>query len=178
MPRGNFVVLLVIIGVVSVAAYFFLHEREAIAPTELSFGATYVGAPLTGEYRNAAYRFSLMMPDGFEARELPAEEGVQTIVLQGQSGDGIQITIAPYGQDALRIDDIRAELPDLVIDDVQSVEIGESVDAGVAFTSDNPAFAGKSREVWFVFKGNLYQISTYARLDGLLQAMFATWTFF
>jgi hypothetical protein len=28
------------------------------------------------------------------------------------------------------------------------------------------------------FPGNLYQISTYARLDPLLQAMFGTWKFF
>ena len=63
-----------------------------------------------------------------------------------------------------------------VIDD-QILEIGNNY-KGVAFRSDNAAFDGDSREVWFVFKGNLFQISTYARLDPLLKAMFATWKFF
>lgn len=37
---------------------------------------------------------------------------------------------------------------------------------------------GASHEVWFVFRENLYQISTCARLDNLLQEMFSTWSFF
>jgi len=60
---------------------------------------------------------------------------------------------------------------------VQPVEIGDDY-TGVAFRSDNPAFGGASREVWFVFHGNLYQISTYEHLDSLLQTMFSTWKFF
>ncbi len=43
--------------------------------------------------------------------------------------------------------------------------------------SDNPAFAGASREVWFVFNTNLYQISTYTEFDELLKGLFGTWQF-
>jgi hypothetical protein len=58
----------------------------------------------------------------------------------------------------------------------QLVEVGPNY-VGLAFKSDNQAFDGASREVWFVFRGNLYQISTYAWLDPLLQAIFKTWQF-
>ena len=49
---------------------------------------------------------------------------------------------------------------------------------GINFKSDNPTFDGDSREVWFVYKTNIYQISTYAHDDGLLQSELQTWTFF
>jgi hypothetical protein len=121
-----------------------------------------------------------MMPGDFTAQELPADEnGAQTVALQNASGDGVQITITPFDEDlaVLSKERIAQDVPDLKISDEQSVEIGAN-HTGLAFKSDNAAFGGASREVWFVFRGNLYQISTYERLDPLLKAIFATWQFF
>jgi hypothetical protein len=71
---------------------------------------------------------------------------------------------------------IRADIPDMVIVDTETVEIGTDR-MGLAFKSDNEAFDSASREVWFVFGGYLYQISTYERLDPVLKELFATWQF-
>jgi hypothetical protein len=51
------------------------------------------------------------------------------------------------------------------------------VKSGLAFVSDNEAFGGRSREVWFVYDGYLYQISTYLGMDQLVQNVLASWTF-
>lgn len=139
----------------------------------------YTGAPLSADYKNTRFGFALKLPDGFTASELPQDEqGGTAVVLQDAKGDGIQIYVVPAdgGSTVLTADDIRSALPDLQVSDPEVVEIGTK-HKGVAFRSDNDAYGGDSREVWFYFRGNLYQISTYARLDGLLKAMFSTWSF-
>lgn len=139
--------------------------------------STYVTPPFTDTYTNDVYRFSVGLPEGFKAQEFEEGEG-HTILLQDQSGNGIQILIiASEDHKTLTVDDIRASIPDMQVSGEQPVEIGAEY-TGVAFKSDNEAFGGDSREVWFFFHGNLYQISTYARLDPLLQSMFATWKFY
>jgi hypothetical protein len=136
-----------------------------------------------GTYTNPAFGFSLTMPDGYKASEIPPDPSTgsgqvaTTILLQNKNGDGIQILVTPH-QDvkALTASMIQQDIPDMKITDAQEVDIGDSY-TGVAFRSDNAAFGGDSREVWFIFHGNLYQISTYARLDPILKAIFATWKF-
>ena len=175
-------IVLVFIG----AALWFAFSKDgspdfgSIRPSELTFGAPYEGAPLTGDYKNEKFRFALDVPEGFTTSELPEDEnGSTTIIIQNEKGEGIQIFITPTdeGQNVLSAEQIRADIPDMKVDDVETVEIGSDY-TGVAFRSDNDAFEKNSREVWFYFRGNLYQISTYARLDGLLKAMFSTWKFY
>lgn len=168
-----------------VGGWFFLKN----GPGELSLGtvkpsvssfdtASYEGAPLSADYKNEQFRFALDIPEGFTVGELPGDEqGGIAVVLQNEKGEGIQIYIVPGGdQKVLTAEDIRASIPDMEVSSPEVVEIGNQY-KGVAFLSDSAAFGGASREVWFYFGGNLYQISTYARLDPMLQAMFATWRF-
>lgn len=160
------------------AVWAFLVAGKAVQPAEIR-GGEYTGAPLQANYENKTYSFSLRMPSGFTAQELPTDEsGADIVILQNQKGEGIQIRVSPFEDiRALTADMVRENIPDMQISETESVAIGSDY-TGVAFISDNEAFEGESREVWFVYTGNLYQISTYARLDTLLKAMFATWKFF
>jgi hypothetical protein len=136
--------------------------------------------PLEKEYTNKTYRFTVKMPEDFTARELPPDQnGARSILLENLDGAGIQIYVTPDKDNlkTLTAADVRASIPDMRVVGEQDVNIGPN-DKGVAFKSDSEAFGGNSREVWFYFRGNLYQISTYARLDPLLKAMFGTWQFF
>lgn len=144
----------------------------------------YVVPPLTKKYINSVYKFSLQMPEDFVARELMKESGI-TVVFENNKAEGIQVDITPFNESALvsengikilSTDFIQKSIGDMKIIDSQPVEIGSGY-KGVAFKSDNEAFDGASREVWFVFRGNLYQISTYERFDELLKKMFITWSF-
>ena len=138
---------------------------------------------LTKEYRNSTYFFSLRMPADYTASEMPQPQGGgETIVLQNGKGDGIQIDVSIFDEDTsgsytLTEARIRKDLPNIVMQDVQPVEIGPAY-TGLAFIGYNPSFGGQSREVWFVYHGEFYQISTYTRLDPLMQAIFATWRFY
>ena len=157
-----------------------LPEFGAVRPSALTQGAPYVGAPLTADYTNETFRFSLDIPEGFTAGELPEDEnGGTAIILQNAQGEGIQIYVVPAeeSQKVLTAEDILTSIPDIQVASPEVVEIGNDY-KGVAFLSDNAAFSGASREVWFYFRGNLYQISTYQRLDTLLKAIFATWKFY
>jgi hypothetical protein len=90
---------------------------------------------------------------------------------------GVQIVISSYGSNAdITADTIRQDIPSLAITGQQVLEVG-STGKGLAFMSNNPAFGDTSREVWFVFNKNLYQISTYAAYDAFLKGLFGTWQF-
>jgi hypothetical protein len=57
---------------------------------------------LTQTYRNATYHFSLLVPTGFKATELPMlDPGTSTTVfIQNENGDGIQIRISSWDDPA------------------------------------------------------------------------------
>ena len=175
-------------------AYWFFPNSLFSTPDASSTDSAVNSAALTKEYKNDTYGFSLKMPESFEATEIQNQgdtsEGGVTLVLQNKTGDGIQIVISPFDEDAgqgytLTKERILQDIPDMQIEDEQAVEIGDPSTGsgqvtykGIAFLSDDEVFGGQSRAVWFVYQGQLYQINTYARLDGLLQNIFSTWNFF
>jgi len=128
------------------------------------------------------YHFSFRYPENYTASAfgdfLPDGTEASTIVVQDASNlQGFQIRISPFDEDIDMTEGrIRKDIPDLEIREAQEVVIGPAR-KGLAFLSDNEAYGGASREVWFVFRGNLYQISTYASLDQLLQQVLGTWEF-
>lgn len=188
--KARLIIAIIVVFALSIGAWFTFRGSGlvdfdgSISPRFVgdvaSVESDYVVPPLEGNYRNSELKFSLTMPEGFQARELPADEsGGKAIVFQDTAGNGIQIYVTPFSGDQkiLTASDITRDIPDMQVTNTQEVEIGNDY-RGVAFMSDNEAYGGASREVWFIFRGNLYQISTYARLDILLQAMFGTWKFY
>ena len=176
--RGKILIVLMS-SCLLLAAGLYLYSLFVLPSSQNSAEQEFVLSPMREEYRNEQYGFSLTMPEGFKARIMSTSVEGETILLEDQTVNGIQIMITPNDEDipALTVERIKADIPDMQISDEQVVEVGSSR-TGLAFKSDNEAFDGASREVWFVFRGNLYQISTYERLDPLLKAVFQTWQFF
>ncbi len=171
-----FILVLLVAGAAGGAWYFFTQSNTPAPQADLG---PYTLPELTKSYTNNDYRFSFMMPADFTSQEMPQDEnGTRTFLFQNTKGEGIQIMVSPFDEDlaVLTKERIQQDIPDMKITDEQPVEIGSN-HTGLAFKSDNQAFNGASREVWFVFRNNLYQISTYERLDPLLQAIFGTWQF-
>ena len=177
---GTIVVLIILGG----GGYYVYTSSGTHGTTPQPAAPAYTVPPLTQDYTNSTYHFTLKMPADFKASEIagdPTSGSPDTIVLQDTNGNGIQIAVSPFDEDTtgsytLTKARILQDVPDLTITDDQPVVVGSNY-TGLAFRSDNQAFGGDSREVWFVFRGNLYQISTYARLDDLLKAIFGTWQF-
>ncbi len=174
---GLFVLAVAGAGYYAYTAYFTPHttpqREDTYSPP---------APPLTKEYSNSHYGFAVKMPEDFAAQEVSGVvEAGDTVLLQNSKGDGIQIIVSPFDEDTsgsytLTKERILQDIPDLQISDEQVLNVGPNY-KGVAFMSDSDEFGGSSRAVWFVFKGNLYQINTFSRLDNLLKAMFGTWNF-
>jgi|SRR3989344_502537 len=170
-------------GVLAVLAlilstFYFLPRS---APNGMGSLTPFSDYQYTQTYSDETYHFSFNYPEGFTVTAVSdmGGEGGKTILLESDDKKvGIQILISPYGSDVdITEAMIESDIPDMRVSDPQTVEIGSSR-KGLAFMSNNPAFSGASREVWFTSGGYLYQISTYAEFDELLKKLFGTWTFF
>ncbi len=134
----------------------------------------------TQTYTHTKYNFSFLYPETYSATTF-FDEAVQAdvvLVQEAEKGVGFQIQITPFDVDVpvLTAERVKRDLPSMTISDVQEIDLGE-YGKGIAFMSNNENFGGSSREIWFVWKGYLYQISTYKYLDSILQAIMNTWEF-
>lgn len=133
-------------------------------------------------YNSSKYGFSFNYPTGYTETSFQSAQPdgslSETIIVQDAKNlQGFQIVISEFDEDIDMTEArIKADIPSLAITNPQEVTLGPTR-KGLAFLSDNDAYGGASREVWFVFRGNLYQISTYASLDSLLQQVLNTWQF-
>ena len=129
-------------------------------------------------YNDVENEFSFKFPEGYATSSFPADNGGRTLVVQKPNENiGFQIVITPFDEpdSSISKERIIKEIPDMEVLEPQEVAVGGGKD-GLAFVSKNPFF-GVSREVWFMFKGNLYQLSTYLSQEKLLQAILETWKF-
>jgi len=130
------------------------------------------------EFESNKFGFSLKYPSYFQVGQFSEGESEVYLFQRAEKAQGIQIYITPLDEtfDMTKAR-ILKDIPDMDVREEQVVDLGEVSGKGLAFLSDNEAFGGNSREVWFVYKNNLYQISTYASLDTLLREVLNTWQF-
>ncbi len=135
-------------------------------------------------YQDSTYHFLINYPDGYTVSNVddPTAGGNTVLIQDNATNDdgGIQIFISPYTDSDTDItpDFIAQNAPDVAVNDSQEVDMSAGGGKGLAFESNNAAFGGASREVWFIYHGNLYQISTYLQYGNLLQKIMGTWKFF
>ena len=131
-------------------------------------------------YSDNDYSFSFKYPQDFSIGAFSDAENTKTILVQNaEKTAGIQIYISSFGENiTLTPERIKKDVPDIAMSDVKSISVGQeqrsdlpTAQAGlsvpalrsdlvtaVSFQSGNVS-TGKSREVWFVYKSDLYQIS-------------------
>lgn len=123
-------------------------------------------------------RFSFQYPQNFRVGRFDQGDTEIIVVQNPNKQVGFQVSIRPIDEQiAMTKKRIKQDLPDLQVRQPQPVQLGANAGQGLAFYSDNEAFGGNSREVWFTFSDHLYQISTYANLDPLLKQVLNSWTF-
>ncbi len=119
--------------------------------------------------------FSFSYPPEMNTSTFADEDGNgQTVLLQDpRTGAGLQIYISPFDESGVITPErIKHDLPDQTVNSPKQITVGGA--AALSFESDD---AGKTREVWFNYNNNLYQITTYSELSDFLDKVLATWKF-
>lgn len=163
----------IIAGFLAIIGFvFFLSYRSTADPA----------FKLTKTYRSEIYGFTVKFPEDFSAREVSGYNDGDggTIIFESNKnpGDGFQIVISRFDENlrSLNKERILKDIPEIGIHGEKPVRV-KSGYQGLTFESDSPEFDGRSRELWFVYRGYLFQLSTYERLTALLSAIFDTWRF-
>ncbi len=133
------------------------------------------------EYKHSILGFSFIYPKEYSISSFGNffDLSGETILLQNkENSSGLQVLVTPFDEDiALTLKRIKKDLPSLSVLDGMEQEIGAAdvkVQA-VVFKSDNNLTTGKSIEAWFVYRKNLYQISSPDMSVGLFQDIIKTW---
>jgi len=133
---------------------------------------------LNRTYYYPQYRFSFQYPGELNASAFQeGDYGHTVLVQQPNERAGFQIFIASFDEAGpITKERILRDLPDMVIDQPQHVIIGQDKITALIFFSHEPSL-GRTREVWFIYGGHLYQMSTFAGLDGFIGRILETWKF-
>lgn len=142
-------------------------------------------------FTHPEYGFSVEYPDTISITAYREEAEGETIVFEDESVPrrasvgmrrGFQVFVTPFGDDEkITRERILEDVPFVTIDEPQEVLLGTAVSGGenipaLLFWSEDPRI-GRTREVWFVSGGNLYEITAYAHLDEWLAKILSTWEF-
>jgi hypothetical protein len=144
---------------------------------------------LTKTYSNPAYGFTLKMPADFSAyppnanpeRDKTGAPMGQAIVLKNSDGAMVQIVVTAdtraESSDILTADDMEQLAPYFDLSEAKPIEIAPSV-IGTTFTyAEHTDFGSSTENVWFGYRGNLYEVTSDAKNAALFKEMIATWAF-
>jgi hypothetical protein len=127
------------------------------------------------KYTNYKYGFSVYTPPDLSMEQTNEGANTYTITLQNpEAGVGFQIYATPYTHDFITENRLKQDLPSGVV--TEQTEILIDGERAVAFFSADPRI-GETREVWFIYDGILYEITTLRPLDEWLATVMSTWRF-
>lgn len=130
-------------------------------------------------YIHPDYGFIFRYPAGFTATEFSDDAG-STVLVRNPNAEKqeFQIYVSPFDEEGpITPARIQQDLPDMKIEEPMDAEVGEGEKFhALIFWSDAPEF-GRTREVWFSQRGDLYQITAYADADTVVAGVMETWKF-
>lgn len=124
-------------------------------------------------YKNDKYGFSLHYPQGLIFKEFDEGAGAQTIVFQKPNDvkTGFQIYITPYTEATITgqriLFDVSGAVSDLKEENIRD-------DFLVATFISEASILGKTREIWWLHGGFLFELTTFASLDGWIRDIVKT----
>lgn len=127
------------------------------------------------EYHNSSRNFSLAYPKGLSVTEYDEGDGTYTVVFENKADEkSFQLFFTPYLGDTITLSRIKKDVPSGQFTEPIEIVIGGGVHA-ITFFSTGPL--GRMREVWFLYDGFLYEVTTYEDLDLWLSNIMQTWRF-
>lgn len=135
------------------------------------------------EYKHALLGFGFKYPKEYTISSFGNfyDSNGETILLQNEDKSrGLQVLITPFDEDiTLTLKRIKKDLPSLSVLEGVETEIGDDGKkvAVVIFKSTNNLSSGKSLEAWFIYRNNLYQVSSLEASKELFDELIKTWIF-
>jgi hypothetical protein len=126
------------------------------------------------EYKNEQYLFSVLYQDGMTVTEESKDDAMTITFQNAEAGTGFQLFIIPYSAPTISQKRFLADIPLGVREGEEKVFV-DGVEA-VQFWSKDVAL-GDTREIWFIKKPYLYEVTTLAPLATWLQEILKTWQF-
>jgi hypothetical protein len=145
------------------------------SPLPTSTSTTQVASQGKRQYSKAGFHFSLLYPENLQVQEYPEQGGGFTVTFQDLVADQeVQVYVTPYSGSQIseaqfKLDEpsgVRKNQTDVVVDGAR----------GTMFFSSAPRM-NDTREVWFINRGFLYEVTTYKELDSWLAQIMQTWKF-
>lgn len=130
--------------------------------------------PMSGiRYTAESVPFSFELPQTFVVKTVEDLQGTYFIVSDTEQKNGFQIYTRNFDEKDVILTEarIKQDIPDMQMKDVHSIMIAQT--RGISFISSDT----QNREVWFVHKGTLYQITVSSDQEQLVQKILATWQF-
>lgn len=127
------------------------------------------------EYRNEGLKFAFLYPTEMKVEETNEGGGAKTIVFEDPTNLwGFQIFIVPYKENKISEEQFKRDVPSGVRNDLKEFQV-DGVTAN-AFHSED-ALLGETSEVWFVYDGYLYEMTTLKSQETLLEDVIGNWEF-
>lgn len=132
--------------------------------------------PSDGSQTYTADAFTIRLPAGLIPQTFPLEDGQGMVTFETADGKtGFQVFTLPVNEPLpATAEELQKGLPDLVVNNFENASIDGQ--GAISFNSYDPDI-GDTFEVWFVHEALLYQVMTYAPLQGWLLDILTTWKF-
>ncbi|MDP3697297.1 MAG: hypothetical protein Q8R55_04710 [Candidatus Taylorbacteria bacterium] len=141
-------------------------------------------------YEELDVSFRFLYPPDFTVTEIDDEQGYTILAQNSAKKAAFQIFLNPFDEPGpVTPARIKKDLPNLIIENPQPVLIGadKNIPALIFFSQDLPSqlstkslegkSLGRTREIWFVGNGHLFQVETFADQDSIIGPVMDTWEF-
>ena len=132
-------------------------------------------------FSDPRYGFSLDHPASWRHSNVQDDEyGGEVFLFEGPgAGEGFQIFLSPFDEplDVLTPERIREDVPAIAIENPQVVVVGQGGQFRALIFFSNDESLGRTREVWFIHEGYLYQLTVPAGRDAEIARVMGTWEF-
>lgn len=185
MKHTNFPILLLILvsGIVLGAGGMYWFDTKGVSNTTVE-RLKEVGVAPTSDaihYDNERYGFALDYPRGLVLKEFDEGKDSFTVVFQ-KPGElvGFQVYITPNVGDTIEGRTLQRDVSSGVVEDLKEEDLlidgGKNKIRAATFWSDGP-LTGKTREIWLLHGGYIFEFTAYAGADELLHGVLKTLTF-
>lgn len=173
MHRSTFIILF-LVTVVGAGYMFFQKESSpSLEADTLRTGMIEDTGNSEARYRDYERAFTFSYPSELTVSEFTEVGGAKTLVFEEPGTErAFQMFITPFMGTSITDSTIRAHVSSGIIEDPQEVVIGDGIRA-LVFWSE-VTIVGRSREVWFIKDGYLYEVTTYAALDEWIASILNT----